>query len=47
VRTSNGNTGTLAEPFGTLGPGVIPIQYRGTDEGAGDYTIFVKVERIR
>lgn len=46
VRSTNGNTGTIVEPFATLGPGVIPIRYAGSDEGTGDYTIFLRVERI-
>jgi len=46
VRTTDGDTGTLVEPFGTLGRGVIPIHYSGTDEGTGDYTLLVKVEQI-
>jgi hypothetical protein len=46
VRSTNGSTGTIVEPFATLGPGVIPIRYAGSDEGTGDYTIFLKVERI-
>jgi hypothetical protein len=45
VRTTDGNVGTLVEP-GTLPPGVVPISYAGTDEGTGDYTLFLKVEQI-
>jgi hypothetical protein len=43
---SSGNTGTTVDSFARLGPGVVPIQYRGTDEGTGDYTLFVKVEQV-
>jgi hypothetical protein len=46
VRASGGSTAVTAEPFGALGPGIVPIRYAGTDEGTGDYTIFLKVERI-
>lgn len=46
VRTSDGNIGTTVESYQRLGPGVVPIRYNGTDEGTGDYTLFVKVEQI-
>jgi hypothetical protein len=46
VSSSSGNTGMTVEQFGRLGPGVIPIRYRGTDEGTGDYTLFLKVEQL-
>jgi hypothetical protein len=45
--SSSGNIATTVDSFARLGPGVVPIQYRGTDEGTGDYTLFVKVEQIR
>ena len=43
---SSGNIGTTVDSFARLGPGVVPIRYRGTDEGTGDYTLLVKVEQI-
>ena len=47
LRTSDGNTGTTVEPYGTLGAGVVPIRYKGTDEGSGDYILYVQVEQVR
>jgi LGFP repeat len=46
VSSSSGNTGITVEEFRRLGPGVIPVRYSGTEEGTGDYTLFVKVEQI-
>nr|MBA2733457.1 hypothetical protein [Acidobacteriota bacterium] len=46
VRTSDGDIGTVVESLGSLGRGVVPIHYSGTDEGTGDYTLLVKVEQI-
>lgn len=46
VRTSDGNIGTTVESYARLGPGVVPIRYNGTDEGKGDYTLYLKVEQI-
>ena len=46
IPSTSGNPGSGGEPLATLSPGVVPIRYAGNDEGTGDYTIFLKVERI-